>query len=737
MSGLRSATPGLGCPPVAGARPGVTVSGAFTARPRVILGARLTSCRQAARARGVRAAASAPEAPDGGSEPAKAVGLRSELLSAGIRALCVAAPLVVFPLAAVAAVTGGGGGGRGSRGGGGDDDEGDDFDGEDDDGAEFEESGFEEEEEEEEGSDEETEDRAPKGAGKPDVSLSVGQTFFCAELEANGLPTGEGIPTQDELFAGLQCQPGLDCSRKELAQDIKSLYATGLFERVNAKVLPAASSSGKQFKIVYDFAEKRYPKLQSFEVEGARVIPPAEIAALKKRLRALRDEPFSMKTMALIKTAIEGWYQARGYGLSYISHFTGMNTGQVVAHVNEGKTAKIRVVWMDDKGQPTRKPGNVSPGFILRHCPVEKGKLYNLADGRKTLQNVFSLDLFDNVQILPRQSERDPTKVEVDVMVKEKPLQVADIETEWALAADAKNRPSLVSLMPGGTITYENRNVGGKAATLAASINTKSFWNPAEDISYRLMYQLPYVFGLGDPQRTKLQATAFNARKLCGVFTPGPDGEEVPPVWVDRAGAKVALTQQFSRNSRGSLGLVAQEVTARDETARPGAVVPDGPPCTLGASGTDRLLYAQAALVRDTTYLSRHDGATTLGSRDIFTLDQGLGVGTGAPLFNRATASLTRFLPLGPARPRLRLGPPSLALHARAGAALGDLPAYDAFLLGGTLLQVRGNPTAYFRRAGAGSSVGAGVKLGAVRLETVRDNNAGRWHVLVHYGERF
>lgn len=425
----------------------------------------------------MRAAASAPEAPDGGSEPGKAVGLRSELLGVGIRALCVAAPLAVFPLAAVAAVTGGGGGGggRGSRGGGGDDDEGDDFDGEDDDGAEFEESGFEEEEEEEEGSDEEAEDRAPKGngkevfnifhsssvikyvyhlvlissvidaislfernragAGKPDVSLSVGQTFSCAELEANGLPTGEGIPTQDELFAGLQCQPGLDCSRKELAQDIKSLYATGLFERVNAKVLPAASSSGKQFKIVYDFAEKRYPKLQSFEVEGARVIPPAEIAALKKRLRALRDEPFSMKTMALIKTAIEGWYQARGYGLSYISHFTGMNTGQVVAHVNEGKTAKIRVVWMDEKGQPTRKPGNVSPGFILRHCPVEKGKLYNLADGRKTLQNVFSLDLFDNVQILPRQSERDPTKVEVDVMVKEKPLQVADIETEWALAA--------------------------------------------------------------------------------------------------------------------------------------------------------------------------------------------------------------------------------------------------------------------------------------------------------------
>ena len=29
----------------------------------------------------------------------------------------------------------------------------------------------------------------------------------------------------------------------------------------------------------------------------------------------------------------------------------------------------------------------------------EQGALYNMNDGRKTLQNVFALDLFDNVQV--------------------------------------------------------------------------------------------------------------------------------------------------------------------------------------------------------------------------------------------------------------------------------------------------------------------------------------------------
>lgn len=51
--------------------------------------------------------------------------------------------------------------------------------------------------------------------------------------------------------------------------------------------------------------------------------------------------------------------------------------------------------------------------------------------------------------------------------------------------------------------------------------------------------------------------------------------------------------------------------------------------------------------------------------------------------------------------------------------------------------EVRGNPTEYYRRAGSGSSVGAGVKVGAVRAEAIRDNNSGKTHVWLSYGERF
>lgn len=641
-----------------------------------------------------------------------------------------------------------------------------------------------EEEGEEEGSEEEESEE--EGGEEAPTEMGPGGSFYCSEIKAEGLPVGEGIPTEEELFAGLACSPGLPCTRAELSEDIKQLYATGLFESVNARVLPA--KKGK-CRVVFDFVEKRYPEIHTFQVEGARVLPKAVVEEVRTKLQGFKGQPFTMETMAAIKNIVEGWYQARGFGLSYISHFTGMPTGDVVAHIIEGKTAKVSVVYVDEGGNPlpTPPPGAVSSSYILKHCPVEVGTLYNMNEGRKTLQNVFALDLFDNVQILPRQNERDPSRVEVDVMVREKPTQTADLELEWAVAPGDTGRPSLVSVVPGGTITYENRNLFRKAATVAASINTKNFLSPSDDLSYRFMYSQPYMYGLNDPKRTKLSATIFNARKMCGVFTPGPGGEEVPPVWVDRMGAKVALSEQYSRNSRGSLGLVAQQVSTVDETGAPctrgmrttpfGQFVADGPPTGLGPTGTDRLLYAQGNLVRDTTY---HVNGAQVGARDIFTVDQGLGIGTRGAFFNRFTVSCTRFLQL--TRAAGKRPPVTVVAHTRAGNALGDLPAYDAFSLGGPFSvrgynygelaacrrfvegavelrapllgqqvyafaeggsdlgsskEVRGNPTAYYRRVGSGTSVGAGVRLGSVRAEAARDNNRGKWALFFTYGERF
>jgi len=62
-------------------------------------------------------------------------------------------------------------------------------------------------------------------------------------------------------------------------------------------------------------------------------------------------------------------------------------------------------------------------------------------------------------------------------------------------------------------------------------------------------------------------------------------------------------------------------------------------------------------------------------------VEQGLGIGTRAPFFNRMEAQCTRFWKLN--NPRGKSAPVTLVTHGKLGNAVGDLPAYDAFLLGG------------------------------------------------------
>ena len=64
-------------------------------------------------------------------------------------------------------------------------------------------------------------------------------------------------------------------------------------------------------------------------------------------------------------------------------------------------------------------------------------------------------------------------------------------------------------------------------------------------------------------------------------------------------------------------------------------------------------------------------------------VEQGLGLGTGSQLFNRATASATRILRLNRDTPEYSNAPVTVVGHARLGLNLGELPAYEAFLLGG------------------------------------------------------
>ncbi|CAF1717029.1 unnamed protein product, partial [Brassica napus] len=195
--------------------------------------------------------------------------------------------------------------------------------------------------------------------------------------------------------------------------------------------------------------------------------------------------------------------------------------------------------------------------------------------------------------------------------------------------------PTLASFQPGGVCYFfEHRNIQGLNRSLMGSVTTSNFLNPQV---------------LHSP-----------------VFTGGPGVEEVPPIWVDRAGRLLPS----------------------------GGISADGPPTTLSGTGIDRMAFLHA---NNTKFVN----GAVVGERNVFQVDQRLA---------------TKPFVLG--------GPYSVRGYnmGELGAARNILEHWNDL---GSSKDVKGNPTAVYRRMGQGSSYGVGVKLGLVRAEYALDHNNG------------
>jgi outer membrane protein assembly factor BamA len=331
----------------------------------------------------------------------------------------------------------------------------------------------------------------------------------------------------------------------------------------------------------------------------------------------------------------------------------------------------------------------------------------------------------------------------------------------------------------------------GWGRQLFGSVSTANFFQPQDDLGFKIEYNHPYCKGELDAEKSSFRTAIFNSRKISPVFAGGPLLDNVPSVWVDRAGMKASFTQNYSRQSRCTTSAVLEEITARDESGATcpngskqvadGSVTMDGPPTTHSGSGCDKLVCLQGNLTRDTTKFVKN---TPIGSRDILQVEQSLGIGSSFPIYNRSSLEASRFIQLLQTKKRNDIPPPVLVMHAKGGHIIGDCAVYDAFTLGGPhscrgygvgelgvsrsfmeiALELRlpvpymnthsflfwekcsdlgssksviGNPTEYYCRAGQGSCFGVGLKLGPVRAEWVHDDNQSKGTCFLRFGERF
>ncbi|KAL5747893.1 hypothetical protein ACOSQ2_025190 [Xanthoceras sorbifolium] len=636
---------------------------------------------------------------------------------------------------------------------------------------------------------------------------------------------GITVGTEDSFFEMVSLRPGGVYTKTQLAKELETLATCGMFEKVDMEsktkadgtmaltisFLESTWESADRFKCInvgmmtqskpiemdsdmtdkekmeyYMSQEKDYQR----RIQKARpcLLPPSVKGEILKMLKD--NGTVSARLLQRIRDRVQKWYHDEGYACAQVVNFGNLNTEEVVCEVVEGDITQLVVQFQDKLGNVVE--GNTQLAVVKRELPkqLRQGNVFNIEAGKQALRNINSLALFSNIEVNPRPDEKNEGGIIVEIKLKELDQKSAEVSTEWSLVPGRGGRPTFASLQPGGTVSFEHRNLKGLNRSIMGSVTTSNFLNPQDDLAFKLEYVQPYLDGVYNPRNRTLKASCFNSRKLSPVFTGGPGVDEVPPIWVDRAGVKANITENFTRQSKFTYGLVMEEITTRDESSHispngqrvlpSGGISADGPPTTLSGTGIDRMAFLQANITRDNT---KFVNGAIVGERNVFQVDQGLGVGSKFPFFNRHQLTLTRFIQLkqveeGTNKPP----PPILVLHGHYGGCVGDLPSYDAFTLGGpysvrgynmgelgaarNILElgaevrvpvrnthvyafaehgndlgsskdVKGNPTEVYRRMGHGSSYGVGVKLGLVRAEYAVDHNTGTGALFFRFGERF
>ncbi|XP_020223611.1 protein TOC75-3, chloroplastic [Cajanus cajan] len=633
------------------------------------------------------------------------------------------------------------------------------------------------------------------------------------------------VGTEDSFFEMVSLRPGGVYTKAQLQKELETLATSGMFEKVD---LEGRTNPDGSIGVTISFSESTWQSADAFRCINVGLMQqtkPVEMDAdmtdkermeyylsqereYKRRIerarpcllpRYVHNEILDMlkrhgmvsaRLLQRIRDRVQKWYHDEGYACAQVVNFGNLNTNEVVCEVVEGDITKLDIQFQDKLGNVVE--GNTQVPVIQRELPrqLRPGYTFNIEAGKQALRNVNSLALFSNIEVNPRPDEKQEGGIIVEIKLKELEQKSAEVSTEWSLVPGRGGYPTLASVQPGGTVSFEHRNLQGLNRSVNGSITTSNFLNPQDDLAFKLEYVHPYLDGVYFSRNRTLRVSCFNSRKLSPVFTGGPGVDEVPPIWVDRTGVKANITENFTRQSKFTYGLVMEEITTRDESSHicangqrvlpSGGISADGPPTTLSGTGIDRMAFLQANITRDNT---RFVNGAVVGDRNMFQVDQGLGIGTQFPFFNRHQLTLTRFLQLMPVEEGAgKPPPPVLVLHGHYGGCVGDLPSYDAFTLGGpysvrgynmgelgaarNILElaaelripvkgthvyafaehgndlgsskgVKGNPTEVYRRMGQGSSYGVGLKLGLVRAEYAVDHNSGTGALFFRFGERF
>ena len=498
-------------------------------------------------------------------------------------------------------------------------------------------------------------------------------------LVAEVVVEGADRELENLVYNTIRTRPGRSTTRSQLQEDINAVFATGFFADVRA--VPQDTPLG----VRVTFEVQPNPVFQGVQIQIApetvdKSILPAGV--VEEIFAGQYGKTLNLRELQAGVKKINDWYSKNGYDLAQVIGAPQVNPdGRVILVISEGLIEKIQVRYFNVEQEPVK--GKTREFIITREMRLKAGDIFNRNTAQQDLQRVFGLGLFEDVR-LSFSPGSDPREVIVNVDV---------VEGNTGSLAAGGGISSNAGLF--GTVSYQQRNFGGNNQTLGAE-----FQLGEREFLFDLSFSDPWI--ATDNFRTSYTVNVFRRQSISLVY----DGEnssirtlnDNDSPRIVRTGGGITFVRPLAPDVFTkpkwvlSLGFNYQQVQVQNAN---GDISPVSAPLNgfgsqqlaFSSSGIDDLLSLNIGAIRD---FRDNPLQPTSGSFLRLGLEQTIPVGSGSILGTRVRGSYSYFIPVrfinsfNLFETDIFKGQQSLAFNAQAGTVLGDLPPYDAFIVGGS-----------------------------------------------------
>ncbi|MGN0940969.1 MAG: outer membrane protein assembly factor [Selenomonadaceae bacterium] len=221
-----------------------------------------------------------------------------------------------------------------------------------------------------------------------------GRTIVDVEIEG---ATGERV---DMAKKAIQMRAGDTFSRSAIENDRNAIYDVGYFY----DIFPTFSVLPEGVVVTYHLLEN--PILKSVSIKGNTVIPTEE---LEKIVTVESGKMLNTRTLHENLQGISNRYHEDGYILVKVNNLDIAQDGALTIDINEGTLEDYKV-----KGNTKTKDY-----VVLREMRMEKGEPFNAKKARRSMQRVYNLGFFEDVNMkLNPGVEPNAVVLEIDVVEK-------------------------------------------------------------------------------------------------------------------------------------------------------------------------------------------------------------------------------------------------------------------------------------------------------------------------------